>query len=75
MPAQAMPRARSSATHGPTRTPKGWACFSACNFIFMGGVIRYVDQGGIFAVHMFTHLGDKEAVRSELLKIRTRRSE
>lgn len=50
----------------PTRIPNGWACFSACNFIFMGGVIRYVDQGGIFAVHMFTHLGDKEAVRSEL---------
>jgi hypothetical protein len=52
----------------PTRIPDGWACFSACNFMFMGGVIRYVDQGGIFAVHMFTHLGDKEAVRSELKK-------
>jgi hypothetical protein len=50
----------------PTRIPNGWACFSACNFMFMGGAIRYVDQGGIFAVHMFTHLGDKEAVRSEL---------
>src|ERR1700754_871440 len=21
----------------PTRIPQGWACFSACNFIFMGG--------------------------------------
>jgi hypothetical protein len=52
----------------PTRIPNGWACFSACNFMFMGGVIRYVDPGGIFAVHMFTHLGDKEAVRSELKK-------
>jgi hypothetical protein len=52
----------------PTRIPEGWACFSACNFVFMGGVIRYVDPGGIFAVHMFTHLGDKEAVRSELKK-------
>jgi len=50
----------------PTRIPNGWACFSACNFMFMGGAIRYVDNGGIFAVHMFTHLGDKEAVRSEL---------
>ena len=50
----------------PTRIPDGWACFSACNFMFMGGVVRYVDPGGIFAVHMFTHLGDKEAVRSEL---------
>jgi hypothetical protein len=52
----------------PTRLPEGWACFSACNFMFMGGAIRFVDAGGIFAVHMFTHLGDKEAVRSELKK-------
>lgn len=52
----------------PTRIPAGWACFSACNFMFMGGVIRYVDPDGLFVVHMFTHLGDKEAVRSELKK-------
>jgi hypothetical protein len=50
----------------PTRIPEGWVCFSACNFMFMGGAARFVDPGGIFAVHMFTHLGDKEAVRSEL---------
>ena len=52
----------------PTRIPDGWACFSACNFMFMGGVVRYVDPGGLFIVHMFTHVGDKEAVRSELDK-------
>jgi len=52
----------------PTRIPAGWACFSACNFVFMGGAIRFVDQGGFFVVHMFTHLGDKEAVRSEIKK-------
>lgn len=52
----------------PTRIPPGWACFSACNFMFMGGAVRYVDQGGQFVVHMFTHVGDKEAVRSELAK-------
>ena len=52
----------------PTRIPEGWACFSACNFMFMGGAIRYVDAGGHFVVHMFTHVGDKEAVRSELSK-------
>jgi hypothetical protein len=52
----------------PTRIPEGWACFSACNFMFMGGVVRYVDPGGLFVVHMFTHVGDKEAVRSELNK-------
>jgi hypothetical protein len=55
--------------HGvPTRIPAGWACFSACNFMFMGGEARFVDQGGLFVVHMFTHVGDKEAVRSELAK-------
>jgi hypothetical protein len=34
----------------------------------MGGVARYVDDGGLFIVHMFTHVADKEAVRSELSK-------
>ena len=52
----------------PTRIPNGWACFSACNFIFMGGPIRFVDSNGLFVVHMFTHLADKDAVRSELAK-------
>lgn len=52
----------------PTRIPQGWACFSACNFIFMGGAIRFVDPGGLFVVHMFTHVADKQAVRSELAK-------
>ncbi|MEA3062206.1 MAG: hypothetical protein QOJ94_1987 [Sphingomonadales bacterium] len=50
----------------PTRIPKGWACFSACNFLFMGGPARFVDDGGIFAVHMFTHIADREALRSEV---------
>lgn len=54
------------ATGIPTRIPAGWACFSACNFRFMGGAIRYVDPGGLFVVHMFTHLGDKDAVREEV---------
>jgi hypothetical protein len=52
----------------PTRIPNGWACFSACNFMFMGGAVRYVDPQGLFIVHMFTHLGDKDAVRSEIAK-------
>jgi hypothetical protein len=52
----------------PTRIPAGWACFSACNFMFMGGAVRFVDPGGLFIVHMFTHVSDKEAVRSELAK-------
>lgn len=42
-----------------TRIPKGWTCFSACNFVFMGGQPRFVDDGGIFMVHMFTHTADR----------------
>ena len=50
----------------PTRIPAGWACFSACNFIFMGGVVRFVDEGGVFMVHMFTHTGDRAAIKAEV---------
>lgn len=49
-----------------TRIPAGWACFSACNFVFMGGTARSVDPGGLFIVHMFTHAGDRDAIRSEV---------
>ncbi|HZF94882.1 MAG TPA: hypothetical protein VEZ20_08405 [Allosphingosinicella sp.] len=49
-----------------TRIPDGWACFSACNFVFMGGIARFVDPGGLFIVHMFTHTGDRAAIRSEV---------
>lgn len=45
-----------------TRIPAGWACFSACNFVFMGGDRRAVDNGGVFMVHMFTHTGDRAAI-------------
>jgi hypothetical protein len=50
----------------PTRIPKGWACFSACNFMFMGGRLRFVDPDGSFIVHMFTHVSDPKAVASAL---------
>ncbi len=42
-----------------TRIPDGWTCFSACNFVFMGGVERLVDDDGVFMVHMFTHTADR----------------
>ena len=45
-----------------TRIPSGWTCFSACNFVFMGGDRRFVDPGGVFMVHMFTHTNDREAI-------------
>ena len=49
-----------------TRIPQGWACVSACNFLFMGGFARFVDPGGQFIVHMFTHTSDREAIRSQV---------
>jgi len=45
-----------------TRIPSGWTCFSACNFVFMGGDRRFVDPGGVFMVHMFTHTGDRDTI-------------
>ena len=45
-----------------TRIPNGWTCFSACNFVFMGGQLRLVEPGGIFMVHMFTRTGDRGAI-------------
>ena len=52
--------------HLHTRIPSGWACFSACNFLFMGGEARYVDPGGLFMVHMFTHTQgeNRDVIRS-----------
>jgi hypothetical protein len=52
----------------PTRIPAGWACFSACNFVFMGGAVRFVDDGGLFIVHMFTHTADRGAIEAEVLR-------
>lgn len=46
-----------------TRIPAGWACFSACNFLFMGGRARFVDPGGLFIVHMFTFTNNREVIR------------
>lgn len=50
----------------PVRIPSGWACFSACNFMFMGGFARFIDAGGLFIVHMFTHTGNRQALRQQL---------
>ena len=45
-----------------TRIPAGWTCFSACNFVFMGGRARIVEPGGYFMVHMFTMTGARDAI-------------
>jgi hypothetical protein len=36
-----------------THIPSGSQCVSACNFIFLGGLIRTIDVGGKFVVHFF----------------------
>jgi hypothetical protein len=38
-----------------TRIVADAMCASACNFAFMGGVIRVVEPGGRFGVHMFSN--------------------
>lgn len=45
-----------------TRIPSGWACYSACNFMFMAGRKRIIDPGGQFMVHMFTRTGDRQSI-------------
>ena len=45
-----------------TRVPSGWTCFSACNFVFIGGDRRVIDDGGVFMVHMFTHTNDRALI-------------
>jgi hypothetical protein len=50
-----------------TRIPAGWACFSACNFLFMGGAVRHLDPGGLFIVHMFTFTSDP-TVRQQIAR-------
>jgi len=49
-----------------TRIPSGWACFSACNFVFMGGDRRHIDEGGVFMVHMFTHTRDRYTIKEAI---------
>ncbi len=51
-----------------TRIPSGWTCFSACNFVFMGGRPRFVEPGGIFMVHMFTHTKDRWIINEAVLE-------
>lgn len=51
-----------------TRIPDGWTCFSACNFVFMGGDQRIVEPGGVFMVHMFTHTNDRWVIDEAVLE-------
>ena len=42
-----------------TRVPAGSVCRGACNFMFMGGTERIVEDGGFFIANMFRHSGDR----------------
>ena len=61
-------RAGSSATTGltdPHSRPAGPASRPATSCSWAASP-RFVDPGGLFIVHMFTHTGDREAIRSEV---------
>lgn len=45
------------------RIPKGSVCFSACSMVFLGGVLRAVDPGGYYGVHMWTRWRTSSAER------------
>lgn len=40
-----------------TRVKAGHSCSSACSYAFLGGVIRIVEPGGYYGIHMFTKAG------------------
>ncbi|TZG29598.1 hypothetical protein [Sphingomonas montanisoli] len=40
------------------RVPAGRACISSCSLALLGGVLRSVDQGAYYGIHMFTAYGD-----------------
>lgn len=46
-----------------TRVPRGAKCASICAFAFLGGVLRQIDPGGAFIVHMFSRVGDEDFVK------------
>jgi hypothetical protein len=41
----------------PTRIVRGDVCFSACTYAFLGGPLRYIDEGGCYGSHMFSRYG------------------
>ena len=48
-----------------TRIPAGWACAGFCAFMFLGGISRIVEPGGLYILQMFTFTGDRETIRRE----------
>jgi hypothetical protein len=46
-----------------TRVPKGALCFSACSMVFLGGVLRRVDPGAYYGVHMWTSFNEEASAK------------
>lgn len=51
-----------------TRIPSGWACAGSCAFMFLGGITRAVDPGGLYILQMFTFTGDRAAIHQEFAR-------
>jgi hypothetical protein len=51
-----------------TRIPAGWTCAGACAFMFMGGMVRDVEAGGVYMLQMFTFTGNREAIHREFAR-------
>ncbi len=51
-----------------TRVPTGAECASACTNAFMGGVLRFADQGARIGVHMFSPKSTDAQVRETAQK-------
>ncbi len=60
-----------------TRVPQGARCVSICAYAFLGGVLRYIDQGATYEVHMFSRAGDggEDFVKEVTESIRKKGSE
>lgn len=43
-----------------THVPDGWGCASACTMAFLGGRVRSVAPGGVYAVHIFSAVNNKD---------------
>jgi hypothetical protein len=64
---EAFAMGRTLRDFGATTLIPGFAqCISACDFIFMGGVVRMMDPGAVFGVHMFAN-DDADKLQAELV--------
>jgi hypothetical protein len=44
-------------------------CYSICAFAFLGGVVREIEPGGVYGVHMFSAMCQKETIEELTRKI------